>query len=144
MTKEMSGEQMLVQELKRQVAAQARLLARIAQAIGRDTWQGDLADAVAAQSAAPVGEPCVVHSIDTATERCTVCGHDVIHFDRILAAPPPSTPQVMEMEAVRRKAQDFADFWYEQAGKNESKRGHYEVIVSQFQRLAALAKPGDS
>lgn len=37
----------LVQELQRQVVAHERLQARIAEALGRETWRGDLADAVA-------------------------------------------------------------------------------------------------
>jgi hypothetical protein len=39
-------------------------------------------------------------------------------------------------EIVRRNAQAKADFWREQAEKNDSRREHYEVVASQFQRLA--------
>lgn len=45
-------------------------------------------------------------------------------------------------EAARRTAQEFADFWSDQAGKNELRSEHYEVIASQFQRVAnEIAEP---
>lgn len=58
-----------------------------------------------------------------------------------VAAPPPCTQKVRddaiaELDQIRRMAQDRADFWYEQSHKNEGRREHYEVLSSQFQRIA--------
>lgn len=41
-----------------------------------------------------------------------------------------------EIETVRRKAQEHADFWREQSAKNESRASHYLVVADQFQHLA--------
>lgn len=44
------------------------------------------------------------------------------------------------LESIRKMAQERADFWLDQAGKNESRASHYEVISGQFQKIAdALA-----
>jgi hypothetical protein len=48
-------------------------------------------------------------------------------------------PAPVGLERIRKAAQEYADFWSGQADKNDARAPHYEVIASQFQRLANLS-----